>query len=287
MQITDHIHALKIPFSVPTPAGPVERFVFVYLLCGAQTTLIDSGVAGSETQILSYLERLGRGKRIDRLILTHSHPDHIGAARAIHAITGCRVLAGAAERAWIEDTNRQARERPVPGFETLVGGPVRLDCIVADGEQLDLGGGLSLEVIATPGHSSASLSYLLAPERALFSGDAVPVAGDMPIYDDFSTSLATLERLQQMEGVGLLLEAWQPPRTTAIGERIAEGRSWLQAVDRAVQMAAPAPDADPLAICRQVVTTLGLPTLAANPLVARSLRSHVKIDSQAFAGANV
>ncbi|HEY9827804.1 MAG TPA: MBL fold metallo-hydrolase, partial [Stenomitos sp.] len=102
MQITDHIHALKIPFTVPTPAGPVERFVFVYLVFGEQTTLIDSGVAGSETLILSYLERLGRGERIDRLILTHSHPDHIGAARAIQAITGCRVVAGAAERAWIE-----------------------------------------------------------------------------------------------------------------------------------------------------------------------------------------
>lgn len=276
MQITDHIHALKIPFSVPTPAGPIERFVFVYLICGEETTLIDSGVAGSETLILPYLERLGRGKRIDRLILTHSHPDHIGAAHAIQAITGCRVLAGAAEHTWIEDTDRQARERPVPGFEILVGGPVRVDQIVADGERLNLGGGLSLKVIGTPGHSAGSLSFLLASERALFSGDAVPVAGDMPIYDDFSTSLATLERLQQMEGVGLLLEAWQPPRTTVISERISEGRSWLQAVDRAVQMAAPAPDVDPLALCRQVVTTLGLPPLAANPLVARSLRSHIR-----------
>jgi glyoxylase-like metal-dependent hydrolase (beta-lactamase superfamily II) len=275
MQITDHIHALKIPFFVPTPAGPIERFVYVYLVCGEEITLIDSGVAGAEEMILSYLEEIGRPKEISRLILTHSHPDHIGAARAIRAATGCRVLAGAGERAWIEDTDLQARERPVPGFNTLVGGPVKVDQVLAGGEVLELGGGLSLAVIATPGHSAGSMSYLLPMESALFSGDAVPVRGDMPIYDDFHTSVATLGRIGRMQGLKLLLEAWQAPLVTGISARFAEGESWLQAVDKAVQqVAGQEPESDQMTLCRQVVTKLGLSPLAANPLVARSLRSH-------------
>lgn len=280
MQITDHIHALKIPFSVPTPAGPIERFVYVYLVCGEEVTLIDSGVAGSEEMILSYLKEIGRPKEISRLILTHSHPDHIGAARAIRAATDCRVLAGAGERAWIEDTDLQARERPVPGFTTLVGGSVEVDQVLADGEVLELGGGLSLKVIATPGHSAGSLSYLLTLENALFCGDAVPVAVDMPIYDDFHTSVATLGRLGRMQGLNLLLEAWQAPLATGISGRIAQGEAWLQAVDEAVQqVAGQEPESDQMSFCRQVVTKLGLSPLAANPLVARSLHSHAGADS--------
>jgi hydroxyacylglutathione hydrolase len=276
MQISKQIHALKIPFTVPTPMGNIERFVYVFLICGKGVTLIDSGVAGSEESIFAYLESIGRGREeLDLLILTHSHPDHIGAACAIRAETGCRVAASEQERAWIEDTDRQLRERPVPGFGTLVGGPVPLDRGLADGELLDLGGGLELETIATPGHSAGSLSFFLRDEGALFSGDAVPVPGDMPIYDDFATTLRSLERVGELTGVKLLLEAWQEPRAAEAGERIAAGRAWLQAIDAAVhQVRGRVSGAAAMDLCGQVVAELGLPPLAANPLVARSFRSH-------------
>ena len=273
MQISTHIHAVKIPFSVPTPAGAIERFVYVYLICAEQVTLIDSGVAGSEEPIFAYLESLGRKRAINAMFLTHSHPDHIGAARAIHSATGCSVLAGAGEQDWIEDTDRQARERPVPGFSTLVGGPVTLDRILVAGELLKLGDGVTLEVVATPGHSAGSLSFFLHEEGALFSGDAVPVPGDLPIYDDYRTSIATLERLQHLDGVRLLLEAWQEPKSVAVAERLAAGIAWLNEVNAAVtQTGTHEPDA--MILCRNVVTKLGLSPLAVNPLVARSLCSH-------------
>lgn len=274
MQISSHIHAVRIPFTVPTPLGPIERFVYIYLVCGEQVTLIDSGVAGAEELVFAYLDSIGRGREISRMLFTHSHPDHIGAARAIRAETGCLVLAGAGERSWIEDTGRQERERPVPGFNTLVGGPVPVDRVVAAGEIVELGGGLLLEVIATPGHSVGSLSFFLRSEGALFCGDAVPVPGDLPIYDDFRTSLVTLERLQQLEGVELLLEAWQEPRTASPAGRISAGQTWLQAVDAAVRQVHADAEHDAMALCRQVVAQLGLSPLAVNQLVARSLSSH-------------
>lgn len=273
MQISSLIHAVRIPFTVPTPLGTIERFVYVYLVCGEKVTLIDSGVAGSEAVIFGYLESMGRKKEINRLLLTHSHPDHIGAARAIRAATGCPVLAGEIERSWIEDTEKQARERPVPGFGTLVGGSVALDRVLVAGELLDLGGGLTLEVIATPGHSAGSLSFFLREEGALFTGDAVPVPGDLPIYDDYRTSVATLEWLQRLDGVGLLLEAWQEPRPADTGDRLAAGTSWLHEVDAAIRQMLTR-DQDDMGLCRDVVAKLGLSPLAVNPLVARSLRSH-------------
>ena len=280
MQISNHIHAVKIPFTVPAPAGTIKRFVYVYLICGEQVTLIDSGVAGSEEQIFSYLDSIGRKKEINRLLLTHSHPDHIGAARAIHADTGCAVLAGDVEQSWIEDTDKQVRERPVPGFNTLVGGPVTVSRIIAAGDRLDLGKGLTLEVIATPGHSAGSLSFFLGKDGALFSGDAVPVPGDLPIYDDYCTSMSTLERLQRLDGVRLLLEAWQAPLSEDIAGRLAAGISWLNKIDGAVQQELTRKlKLDAMDLCRSVVNTLGLSPLAVNPLVARSLSSHGKFGS--------
>lgn len=277
MQISETIHALTIPFIVPTPAGPIPRTVTVYLICGQEVTLIDSGVAGCEVPILDYLEEIGRGREVARLLLTHSHPDHIGAARALRGATGCAVLAPAAERDWIEDTGRQARERPVPGFATLVGGPVAVDRVVEGGEVIALGGGLELEVVAAPGHSVGSTAYWLRSQGALFCGDAVPLPHDLPIYDDYRTSLATLERLAALEGVELLLEAWSPPAKTAPAARFAAGAAWLREVDAAVRgVSAAAAGLDAMALCGQVVARLGLPALAVNPLVARSLTSHLQ-----------
>ena len=275
MQITCHVHALKIPFTVPTPLGAIERFVYIYLVCGEQVTLIDSGVAGAEQAIFSYLGAIGRTGEISRLFLTHSHPDHIGAARAIHSATGCCVLAGAAERSWIEDTERQLAERPVPGFHSLVGGPVTVDRIVSHGETVELGGGLLLEVIATPGHSAGSQSFFLRSEGVLFSGDAVPVPGDLPIYDDYRASVGTLEQMREMAGVELLLEAWQEPSGSAPADRYASGLAWLQAIDDVISSDVNTGyGTDAMALCRQVADRLGLSPLAVNPLVARSLMSH-------------
>lgn len=278
MQITDTIHALTIPFTVSTPAGPIHRTVTVYLICGQEVTLIDSGVSGCEVPILAYLAEIGRGGELARLLLTHSHPDHIGAARALRAATGCAVLAPAAERGWIEDTERQARERPVPGFATLVGGPVAVDRVVEGGDVVALGGGLELEVVAASGHSAGSTAYWLRSQGALFCGDAVPLPHDLPIYDDYRTSLATLERLAALEGVELLLEAWSGPASIPPAARFAAGAAWLREIDAAVRRAsADVSSPDAMTLCRQVVAQLGLPAPAVNPLVARSLASHVRL----------
>jgi len=73
MQITPRIHAVNLPFVVPTPAGPINRSVNVFLYCGAGITLIDSGVAGSERHIFAYLEKMGlRPENIEHLVLTRN-----------------------------------------------------------------------------------------------------------------------------------------------------------------------------------------------------------------------
>jgi glyoxylase-like metal-dependent hydrolase (beta-lactamase superfamily II) len=173
MQVTPHIHALKVPFRIPAgPGRTIDRFVYCFLVYGESVCLVDSGVAGSEKLIFDYLARTGRSpKEIDILILTHSHPDHIGAAAAIKEASGCTVIAHKEERRWIEDIALQERERPVPGFAALVWDPVSVDHPIEDGDAIKLGGGLEVIVRihpATPGR------LLYVPE------DMAPYAATRP-----------------------------------------------------------------------------------------------------------
>lgn len=47
------------------------------IICDGKTLLIDAGENGHETDIINYLRRLGI-KRLDYIIVTHQHSDHIG-----------------------------------------------------------------------------------------------------------------------------------------------------------------------------------------------------------------
>jgi len=275
MQISDHLHLLKIPFQVPiSPELKLERFVNLFLIYGEKgIILVDSGVAGAEARIGDYLAATGRRpEEIKLLILTHSHPDHLGGAAAIRRLSGCEIAAHPSERHWIEDTDRQAAERPVPGFSRLVGGSVPVDRLLADGARLTLDE-LALEVLHTPGHSPGSISLHLPGDRVLICGDAVPLPGDLPIFTDWQASVASLERLREIPGVEWLLAAWdQPRRGGEVQSVLAAGQAWLERVRSCVaEEAGKTTTSDPLELCQVVVTRLGLPPAAINPLVAKSL----------------
>ena len=280
MQITDHVHALKIPFQITDPSGQkIPRFVYAFLIYGDKICLIDSGVAGSEKIILDYLKRTGRSpEEISTLILTHAHPDHIGAANAIKRICGCTVAAHAAEKAWIEDVDLQAKERPVPGFFSLVGGSVPVDQTLQEGDVLHLESDLTLRVLHTPGHSPGSLSLWLDEDGALFSADAVPIAGDMPIYQDILASVRSVQRLASIPEIKHLLAAWDEPRRGSEAYRILEeGRQYLQRIhSNVLKVAGANPGISPMELCLRTLELLGLPPIMANPLVAASFQASLK-----------
>ncbi|NLD57602.1 MAG: MBL fold metallo-hydrolase [Methanomicrobiales archaeon] len=281
MQVTPAIQALRHPFKIPVAPGiTLDRFVYSYLVFGETITLVDCGVAGCETAIFTAIRSCGRDPReISLIILTHSHPDHIGAARTIREETGCSIMAHSAERGWIEDVERQNRERPVPGFSTLVAGSVPLDNELADGDVIDLDGTkeYEIEVIHTPGHSAGSISLFLPAERALFCGDAVPVEGDLPVYEDALESVRSLNKLKGVRGIHTLLSAWDEPREgeTAYGQ-IEKGLRYIQKIHASVLHSAGSGNTEPVELARTVAGEIGLPPQAVSHLLARTLAGHLR-----------
>jgi glyoxylase-like metal-dependent hydrolase (beta-lactamase superfamily II) len=269
------ISPVRIPFVVPAPSGSVPRFVFSFLICTDESVaLVDTGVAGSEQPIFGEIRKAGREPgALSTVILTHSHPDHIGAAKAIRESTGCTIAAHQLERAWIEDTELQEKERPVPGFSQLVGGPVKVDRALADGDIIAFGKGRSIEVIHTPGHSPGSISLLLHPEMALFSGDAIPVPGDLPVYDNPSESARSIERLMNIEGIRYLFSSWDEPKEDEeVYWAMDDGYAWVEQISAAVgDIMAVNPEIDSRQLTLLVVKEIGLPPEAANPMVTRTI----------------
>ncbi len=179
MKIRSPVLPIRHSFSVPVTAGlSLDRFVYSYILCGKTITLIDTGVTGCERQIFETIVSAGRDPlEIADIILTHSHPDHIGAARAIQEKTGCSIAAHPAERPWIENVEIQNRERPVPGFASLVGGSVNLDRELLDGDRIDPDGTGSIPM--GPDHPCSR--YTIRPGIRLV-GLPVPGNRSCPVF---------------------------------------------------------------------------------------------------------
>jgi|WetSurMetagenome_2_1015567.scaffolds.fasta_scaffold212421_2 hydroxyacylglutathione hydrolase len=275
MQITPSIHALRHPFKIPIePGAAIDRFVYSYIIYGEMITLIDTGVAGCESPIFENILSAGRDpSEIALIILTHSHPDHIGSAGAIQRLTGCSVAAHPAERAWIENVKLQSRERPVPGFATLMGGSVTVDHELVDGDTIEPDETRAGEMLVfhTPGHSKGSISLFLHREGALFSGDAVPVSGEIPIYDDAGESAISVKRLRGVTGIRVLLSSWDEPRTgDAAYKQMDRALEYLNMIQKTVLAFSQEGITDPSELTRKTVSALGLPPETANPLLSRT-----------------
>jgi glyoxylase-like metal-dependent hydrolase (beta-lactamase superfamily II) len=99
MKVTEHIHAVKIPFRVPIRPGAEDvRVVHTYFIMADRIFLVDAGVAFSSGPIFEAVRKEGgTSDQISTLILTHSHPDHIGGAKAIKEATRCTIAAHSGE----------------------------------------------------------------------------------------------------------------------------------------------------------------------------------------------
>lgn len=147
-------------------------------------TLIDAGLAGSDTKILGYIKSIGRAPSdLKRILITHSDRDHIGSLPALVKQTGARVSTSAIEAEAIAH-GRPSRPLKRRGARAILFGLMAtfapqlkssIDEILADGQTLPILGGL--RVLATPGHTPGHLSFFARRVGVLFVGDSLVSEG--------------------------------------------------------------------------------------------------------------
>lgn len=281
MKITDTIHAFKHLFRLALGENQyADRFVYSYILLGEKICLIDAGVRVTAPLLQDYLRQIGRSpNEISIVLLTHAHPDHIGGCLAIKNTSSAFFCAHPADKPWIEDVEKQYRERPVLNFFELVGGPVRVTRELKEGNTVSWEKGKTIKVLETPGHSLGSISFFFEEERALFTGDAVPAAGTIPIYVDPQASIQSIQKLKKVSGVEYLFSSWHEPISgNQINTTMDEGIRYIQKIDEIVtDLGKTMPlETSGEELSLRALERLGIKTNRVLPMVRTSFESHRK-----------
>ena len=149
--------------------------------------MIDAGLNLLGPRYLASLnELLGDARKLDYLLLTHSHYDHVGAAFYLKRhlpsllVGGHERLAGLLQKpSALELMNRLSDSHvellsECASDEDLSLQPFAIDLVLKEGDELGLGG-LTCRVHEVPGHTRDSLAFYFPEIGALFAGDACGV----------------------------------------------------------------------------------------------------------------
>lgn len=173
-QITEHAHCLLQGNPGPMTLDGTNTWVLMSP-GGSAAIVIDPGEdeAAHQQRVVDHVA--GLGARVTRIVLTHGHADHSEGAPRLARLTGAPV---------------QAVGR---GHDDL-----------SDGDVLRAGD-LEVRVVATPGHTADSVSFALAADHALLTGDTVLGRGTTVVAHpdgELAAYLDSLERIKALTGDG-------------------------------------------------------------------------------------
>lgn len=138
------------------------------------------------------------GLSVACVLETHAHADHLSAAPFFKAKTGAKIGIGARIR------EVQKVFRPMFCADDLKADGGDFDLLLSDGDRVPLGG-LEIEVIETPGHTAADVSYRVGD--AIFVGDTL----FMPDYGTARTDFPGGDARRLYRSIRRLLDF--PPET--------------------------------------------------------------------------
>ena len=176
IEVTSHL------FQLGTPAFPT------YLSMGEKGMIIEGGTGPTFSIMVEQIESLGIDpKKIEYIVLTHTHPDHIGAVphfqrawphiKLFASPIGATIL-GKTELfkefqlvdlgiAQLMKAKAEIATLPEPVEDYAF----TVDAVVKEGDKIDLGGGIVWNVYETPGHSPCHLALFEEKESTLALGD--------------------------------------------------------------------------------------------------------------------
>jgi hydroxyacylglutathione hydrolase len=161
--------------SITATPVPILADNYAWLLrdSGRAVGIVDPAEPGP---VIAALERAGG--RLDLILLTHHHADHIAGTDAVRARFGARVVGAAAD----------AHRLP------------KLDQALRDGDRVVLGEAEG-EVIDTPGHTRGQINYYFADGGVLLSGDTLFSLGCGRLGEGTAAEMfASLRKLAALPG---------------------------------------------------------------------------------------
>ena len=222
---------------------PVLSDNYVYLITDSETDVvgvIDPGVAETVAAVIERRQD-GLAGKLDWILLTHHHNDHIGGVDALRAAYGAKVAGAVADK---------GRLPP-------------LDVALNPGEDWDFGGQI-VEIIDAPGHTVGQIAYHFPRAKAVFCGDSLFALGCGRLFE--GTALQMWETLSTFSKLPPETEVYCGHEYTEANAKFALSveKDNLALKDRSVEIAATRADGGPT-----IPTTIGR-ELATNPFMRAS-----------------
>ena len=247
------MHRSPACIALRSPTLPPATHTNCYLLGRRALTLVDPATAQEDQRALLADAIAARGLPVERVLLTHHHGDHTGAAAWVSARYGVPIVAHSRTRA-------------------LLSGQLVVHELVDDGDVLDAGGE-PWRVLHTPGHASGHVC--LFDGRQLIAGDMVAGTGTVvldPPEGELGAYLDSLGRLRDL-GPRRLLPAHGP----AIEEAVALLEHYIhhrhQRSAQVLAALAAADGAEPAELVPHIYPELHP---AARPIAARQILCHLR-----------
>lgn len=173
-----------------TVALPPTAYTNAFLVGSGPRYLIDPGAddPGEHQRLFDVVDEQHAATPLTAIVLTHHHPDHVGAGNMCAARYGVPI--------WAHSRTAERLKDRVPVHHLL-----------KDGDRLDLGPCPAdgrpwhLDVLHTPGHASGHLAFFEPVYRLLFAGDMVSTVTSMviaPPDGDMAEYLQSLRRLRAL-----------------------------------------------------------------------------------------
>ncbi|WP_426263508.1 MBL fold metallo-hydrolase [Sphingomonas sp. PWP1-2] len=194
--VPEQLEPLVARLLAPNPSPFTHTGTQVHLVGTTDLAVIDPGP--DDPAHIDAIVRAIAGRPVRAIVITHTHRDHSPGSRPLAAAIGAPIV-GCAPLA-LDDAGIRADAAFDRGYAP--------DRVLAEGDSV-CGEGWTLTAVATPGHTSNHLAYVLPEAQdgagALFSGDHVmgwstsivsPPDGNMTAY------MASLEKLlPRTEGI--------------------------------------------------------------------------------------
>lgn len=155
-----------ITFKVETfTLGPLQTNAYLLTITEGEqerSVVIDPGMNPKRL-----LDRIA-GTKVEAILLTHAHFDHMGGVDELRKLANCPVYIHDLEADWLTDPRKNGSMRWQDITPPLSTDPA--EYALAEGQSLELIGH-TFRVMHTPGHSPGSVSFLCG--QHLFSGDVL------------------------------------------------------------------------------------------------------------------
>lgn len=253
MEVLPGIHSLE------TTMGP--RPLFMYILRGDRTVLIDTGLPDTPTNVIfPYLDKIGVSPvAVDLAVITHGDVDHFGGNYALRQTAPrCLIVSHRLDMAWASDKAITKKERyqmfeaehgvgydadTLAWIMDLAGPPVPVDLGVSGGELIRIGPQWTVEILHSPGHTPGHLVVWDARNRAVFMGEAALGYGlcnlegryfSPPPYYDRDAYLSTLTLLESLKPQYLFNTHFGVMEGEAAAKFLWESRDYVERAGRAL-----------------------------------------------------